>query len=294
MTYFAVLIGYNDGIENREAGVREYHYNVYVDVLLVKNFLMCILLLLGLLVWQKRELGLIKILKLWWKRLLLYAGIWSGTTVLGLIFPQPLRWSLRLLLESVWLWFVLNKVGEAQMKKRSQVVVIVFSGLYYSGGLGLFLRFERWSAINVNELWCVLLLFFLMTSFWLRQKQKGFYTVTLHYKGQMIQVKALGDTGNALREPLTGRNVSVMEQRMLPGMDDIMTEDLALSRGVFVIPYHCVGTISGVLPGILVKDVIIENGTRRLIAKEMMIALCPDRLSGSGSYQMLLHMGYLS
>ncbi|HOO80396.1 MAG TPA: hypothetical protein PLQ04_08435, partial [Lachnospiraceae bacterium] len=62
MTYFAVLIGYNDGIENREAGVREYHYNVYVDVLLVKNFLMCILLLLGLLVWQKRELGLIKIL----------------------------------------------------------------------------------------------------------------------------------------------------------------------------------------------------------------------------------------
>ena len=119
----------------------------------------------------------------------------------------------------------------------------------------------------------------------------SYVTVELSYEGKRMKLTALQDTGNALRDPVTGRTVLVVGAdvaRELTGLtyqqlrSPINTITQAPLPGLRLIPYHTVGQPAGLLLALRLQNVKIGNWTG-----SSLVAFAPDGLSREGAYQAL-------
>ena len=104
-----------------------------------------------------------------------------------------------------------------------------------------------------------------------------------------IQVMALKDTGNTLRDPITGEQVIIIDvdtaQRLTGLSRDAFCapmETMVKNPGYRLIPYHAVGQPGGMLLAKRYENVIVA-GERR----GAMIAFAPEIVDRSGNYQAL-------
>ncbi len=113
---------------------------------------------------------------------------------------------------------------------------------------------------------------------------KRLVPVELSREGREVRLMALHDTGNTLRDPLTGEQVMVAgaEAAMeLLGLDrDALADPVATAAkgkvpGLRLIPYRAVGQSGGMLLGVRVPEARI-GGKRR----SMVVAFAPDGLGG--------------
>ncbi len=122
-----------------------------------------------------------------------------------------------------------------------------------------------------------------------RRKNRSGCTVTLYGEdGHSIRIDGLVDTGNSLTEPISGRPVAVLEKRIWEELYPRQSPP-----GMRVIPYHSVGKPAGTLIGFPVKDMEVEVGGIRRKCREIYIAIWQDRLSETGSYDILLQPAML-
>ena len=115
--------------------------------------------------------------------------------------------------------------------------------------------------------------------FCLSRKSK-FIPVELYYGGQTYRITALYDTGNALRDPITGKSVLVVDAdiaRGLTGLDADALRDPVASivrfPGLRLIPYQSVGN-SGFLLALQIPEAKVGNRKENIL-----VALSPHRLS---------------
>lgn len=125
----------------------------------------------------------------------------------------------------------------------------------------------------------------MMKEFSLHKSQNAY--VTLKVAGKEAKCKGFWDSGNKLKDPITGRAVvllekSVMEEYKIP----------IPIKGFRVIPYHSVGMKNGVLKGFVADELVItdEEGMQRRI-KKAVIAIYEGTLSVTHDYQMILNYG---
>ncbi len=118
---------------------------------------------------------------------------------------------------------------------------------------------------------------------------KHFVPVELSYGGQKISLTALQDTGNSLRDPLTGQPVLVIgpeAANKLTGLTIKQLSDpagtLTAIPGLRLVPYRAVGKESGMLLALKMENVKIGSfrGSR-------MVAFAPEGLGENGEYQAL-------
>lgn len=122
-----------------------------------------------------------------------------------------------------------------------------------------------------------------------RRDDQGDCRVTLHgADGHRVQVRGLVDTGNSLMEPISGRPVAVLEQRV---WEQLYPEQPP--SGMRVIPYHSVGKPAGILTGYPMKDMEVEIGGIRQICRDIYVAIWQERLSEAGVYEILLQPSML-
>ncbi len=126
--------------------------------------------------------------------------------------------------------------------------------------------------------------------------------------GERVQVLALLDTGNRLREPLRGSQVVVVEHsaiaHLLPRhLQDVMQRmergDLSeisrlltsarLSARFRVIPFASLGNENGLLIGIRADGVWVDFEGRRINLENVVIGISPNDLDPDGSYRALIH-----
>lgn len=132
--------------------------------------------------------------------------------------------------------------------------------------------------------------------------------VVITFGGRPLAVKALVDTGNSLREPLSQRPVIIVEysalKEILPPeifkaydsqgeLDlDSLVNSLAATTWATrlrLIPYHSLGQERGMLLGLRPDEVTIVTGEGMIKIKEVLIGLYRERLSPEGNYRALLH-----
>lgn len=120
--------------------------------------------------------------------------------------------------------------------------------------------------------------------------------LTLSLGGRQVRVTALRDTGNGLKDPLTGQAVTVIgpgaAKKLLPGLDRAALADPASAMEnllrqapglrLRLIPYGTVGREGGLLLGLRCDRV--TAGKERL---GKLIAISPTELSENGSYEAL-------
>lgn len=121
-----------------------------------------------------------------------------------------------------------------------------------------------------------------------RKKGNTVYRVSIVEQGKQIEMNALFDTGNALREPFSGKPVSIVEKNML---EEIWDKEAA--EKYRYIPFRSIGKEHGMLNGLEVDEMIIHKGEKSVVLHQAVLALYEGKLSSDGSFQMILHQGLL-
>lgn len=106
--------------------------------------------------------------------------------------------------------------------------------------------------------------------------------------GGRLVVSAVVDTGNSLREPISGQPVSVLDQECF---QKLFKEE---PEGFRLIPYHSVGCDRGMMQGYEIAEMVIELEGVRRVCRNPYVGISRTRVAAGAEYQLLLHPAVLS
>ena len=118
---------------------------------------------------------------------------------------------------------------------------------------------------------------------------KQFVPVEITYGTKSVALTALRDTGNSLRDPLTGQSVLVIGPKAAKSLTGLTQEQLkdpasAISSlpGLCLVPYRAVGKQGGILLAMRLKNVKIGSYRGKCT-----VAFAPEGLGNNGEYEAL-------
>ncbi len=134
--------------------------------------------------------------------------------------------------------------------------------------------------------------------------------VTIRHKEKEVRLEALIDTGNKLREPVTGMPVIVVYYGEVKSLfeDNIdlerekidsarLTERLIehTAQGIYIIPFVALGGKNGFLPGFRPEEVAVTLGSeeKRWRKGQVIVGLSPEKIPGDGSFEALVNPGLI-
>lgn len=115
--------------------------------------------------------------------------------------------------------------------------------------------------------------------------------VEIRHHGKQLKLMALRDTGNTLRDPITGEGVLVISADAAKELTGLTDDDLrhpvetaAVHPGFRLLPYHAVGQPGGMLLVKRVSDMTVngKNGSA-------LVAFAPDVIGRGDVYQALAY-----
>lgn len=121
--------------------------------------------------------------------------------------------------------------------------------------------------------------------------QREYVPVELSWNDRKISLIALRDTGNTLRDPLTGEQVLVagadVAEELLGLTDQQLRHPVEMLAsgalpGLRLIPYHAVGQPGGMLPAVRFRNAKIGN-----TYEDPLVAFAPEVLARGEVYRML-------
>lgn len=143
----------------------------------------------------------------------------------------------------------------------------------------------------------------------MKQKNLEDKGVKEHQKGDSIKMKAMLDTGNGLKDPITGVPVIVVEKERLSGFlpeeilnhtEDIikgdwsnLEENLGYRARFRIIPFQSIGKQNGMLLGFKVDEVKVMNDIQEIINHNVIVGLYNQSLSKANTYSALIGLDML-
>lgn len=259
-------------------------YEIYIDSLFLLDFAMNLYLLLLL----DRNLNHTAT----WKRLLGGAALGGAGYCLMFFLPIPYVpvkiMFVGIPVNALVLYVAFQPDSPALYKKMLERLcgyAFLFGGAFYAL-LRLFPFWRRYlSGLGgILLLGAILCLYFSYQSRTENRTRTCFVKVRLpDENGQMCSLTGLVDTGNGLREPISGKPVCLMEREVFESLYPKGRE------GLRMIPFRSVGCPKGILPGYPVPELIIEEDGRKTGHKQVYIGISDNVLSVQGGYQILLH-----
>lgn len=128
------------------------------------------------------------------------------------------------------------------------------------------------------------------------RKNKRYYIMSITHNGKTIDVTALFDSGNLLKEPITGKYVSIVEWDRIKWLfdadytfDDIgmHAEDLKL----WAVPFKSLGNKSGIIFAFIADRVRIPQ--EKKIIDKTFIGIYGSELSKNKEYHALINAGLI-
>lgn len=248
---------------------------VYLDAVILLNFLVDFLLLLG----AGRLCGYpVRI-----RRALLgavFGGLYAGVCLLpGLYFLGNILWRTASLAAMTVIAYGCSRSA----LRRGAVFAflsLALGGVVMGIGKGGFV-----GVVSAAGVLC------LLCSFGFRDRIGAvqYLPVELNYGEKRVHITALRDTGNTLRDPITGAQVMVISADAASELTGLTRaqlesplESLGVLPGLRLIPYKSVGNANGFLLALRLQNVKIgkQKGST-------LVAFAPNCLSGEGAYQAL-------
>ena len=250
---------------------------VYLDLAVALNALVDFLLLMGT--------NALAGFPSQWKRNLAAAvlgGLYGGLCLLPQFrFLGGILWRVVFLVLMALMAFGWNR-GSV---KRTSVFLLLSMSL---GGIALGFGRGRFGTILLSAatVWLLCRL-----SFGGKVGSQEYVPVRIRYGGREVQVLALRDTGNTLRDPVTGEQAMVLSADAVSRLTGLTKAQLAcpletmtarVLPGLRLIPYRAVGSGNGMLLAMRFEDVSI--GSRRQSA---LVAFAAEGLGENSMYQAL-------
>ena len=249
---------------------------VYLDLLIALNFLVDLLLIVGTNRLAGYPPGVRRALPA-----ALLGSLYAGACVLpSLTFLANFLWRSVTLAAMSAMAFGFDQSGV----RRGILFVFISMAL---GGIALGIgKGGFWSLVLAAALVCLMC----RLGFRGRAGQQSYVPVIICHRGKTVSLTALEDTGNTLRDPVTGCPVLVVDGWVAGQLyalsdaqvaDPIGTLSCGAVPGLRLIPYSAVGCSAGILLGIRADSVRIGGKETACI-----VAFAPQKL-GHGQYQAL-------
>lgn len=260
------------------------YYKLYVDIFFMVNFMMDTILLL---IVKKMILCSVS-----YGRILLGAATGAMLTCVvatGLPGRTYLQWIL--------FYGVINtlmlKTGLRIRWGRELLKGWIF--LYIASFLlgGIFLVFRPYLRVGSLFFLLAVLSYYLVQGIWkilllLTRRNHDYCEVELYLGKQSFRSKALIDTGNTLRDMVSGQPVNVIERQVV---EQLTAEGRPLRFRY--IPYHSIGKKEGIMPLIRLDRMKIIEGTHFKWIEYPLAAISEERLSEE-NYQVILNPDILT
>lgn len=123
-----------------------------------------------------------------------------------------------------------------------------------------------------------------------RRKMEREVPLLLTWKEKTIEAVALVDTGNRLREPASGRPVSILEK---DSARELLGSGWEERKGFLLIPYHSIGRDLGWMQGVVLDRMIILTPEGECQVKNPVFAISSGSVSRNHQYQVILHEEHL-
>ena len=257
------------------------YYEVYVDVLFVKNLWMNAALL-AMTVWadQKRV-----------RPMRILAAAAAGSLGACALYLASARLAgIHYILGSLILAAGMTGIACPGRKHfAGRMLCLYMEGFLLNGILRYLEQFHRLSGLWFAVFSSISAVFVMAAEYIgssRRRVEKRTFSVILHHGACGVPVGALYDTGNSLYDPISQKAVSILD-------GDILEELLRKSgkeRLPRFIPYHTISE-QGVLESYVLDGMELETGDGSRWIDHPMIARMPGK---SGQYQLILHRDLLS
>lgn len=252
-------------------------YEVYIDVYFVENVLldMLVLLSMALLFWKKPIL---------W-RLLLASAIGGAGSVLLLCIG--IGYGIPYIMSVLVLDIIMCMILFFDMEKLA-IQVVYFHGICFAYvKIGECITSLGFAGLGIPVAFTLLVLAALLLYRYRKNvERKRLYTVKIVENGKEYEFNALFDTGNLLKDPYTGKPVSIVEEN-----EDILDWLNDKPQKYRIIPFKSIGTENGLLEGTEVDELIICREDGKKIERDAVIAFYKGKLSCDNSYQVILNQG---
>lgn len=285
---------------------------IYVDVLLLENFLMNFLLLYIVGRYSKLQIKALRVT---------VAALFGAMYVIVLFLPEfsvmysvPMRIAISIIM--VTIAFMPYKV-----KEFLKLWILFFLTSFIVGGCIFAILFLTQKdvvlisgAIVVPSkfiiIGIIIAILFVKAGFdyfeayYLTEKNK--IEMEIYLSNKSCKLTALIDTGNSLRDPITNEPVIVVYMKpifkILP--DELLTEIIneenndvvmkkimnsSLKTRIRLIPYKALGVENGLLTGIRVDKIVIRYNSHYTVLNGTLIALYTHPISREGNYQALAY-----
>lgn len=218
-------------------------------------------------------------------------GAAAGAAMTCLVIAAPIPWgAVKLLLLHGAVNVIMLKAGLCTEWGRPFVKAFLFLyiGGFLLGGIMSFLR----QYVRYGSLFFGLALFgyLLASGAWSLMETLARYNRThctaVMYRGdKSCRVKVLVDTGNRLRDAMTGKPVSIIGIRTAKSLG--FSEELK-EPGIRYIPYHSIGKENGALPLFEIDRMCLAGAGGAAEVNRPLLAVCGGEM-GSDSYGMILN-----
>lgn len=162
--------------------------------------------------------------------------------------------------------------GDPEPRKWLSIAFQLSCGALMLGGVGGLAAGSRAAGIGGG-----LLLLDLLLNVRSRRLSTWEVTVCLRYRGRSTSFRALIDTGNRLREPISGQPVLIAEASLLRG---VFPPDRDSSISCRRVAFGALGG-SGTVRCFHPDSVLIRRGSRLIPAPEVWVAVYPGKIPGS-------------
>lgn len=121
-----------------------------------------------------------------------------------------------------------------------------------------------------------------------RRSRSPLWKVSFCRNGRVFEGIGLLDSGNGLYDPYTGKPVCIIDPSEA-GKLGLLDKNAPLR----LIPYNCVGKSHGLMRAVIVDEMYLEKDGQEKRNGQAILAVSPEPLSASGSYQVILHPALL-
>jgi len=179
---------------------------------------------------------------------------------------------------------------------------------YLGKGFTYASRFNIWT-MSIT----IITVVFLVHLAWMARQRKNIQDlfavpITLSFADQRIGLEAMVDTGNQLKDPLTGTPVIIVEYRALTSILPVEIKEIFETlpendlEGVYsllstsswcsrfrLIPFSSIGKANGMLIGFRPDEIVIREKGEEIRVNKAIIGIYNKSFSLDGNYQALLH-----
>lgn len=254
------------------------YYELYVDVLFLVNFMMDYILLLLVR----------RMLKCTATHGRICIGAAIGAALTCFIVIVPVSYVVKFLFSYLFIntFMLVTGLKIRKIKTLVKAVILLYIGTFLLGGILGYIR--QYVRVGSLLLATAIAGYYVILGIWnflsrMRKVQDTICRVKLHHNGRVCEINGLIDTGNQLKDTVSGQPVSVLDRETVK---ELLGD--SIPEGLRYIPYHSIGKEQGVMALLRIERMCVHRQEECWLEKPL-IAISEEQISKTNEYQMILN-----